>query len=187
MYQKQTGLILAFHGCDLKTQKEVLHSPSNILRASKNEYDWLGNGLYFWENSPERAMRFAREVKKREPEKIKTPAVIGAVIGLGKCLDLLDAENLELVKAAYADVKAIFESAGKPFPQNSDNLLLRPLDCLVIEHLLDGTDFDSVRGLFPEGKPLYTGAGFRDKDHIQICIRNADCIKGYFLPRKTIG
>ncbi len=184
MYQKQSGLILAFHGCDAKVQKEVLNSSSNLLRHSKNEYDWLGNGIYFWENSPERALRFAREVKKREPGKIQTPAVIGGVINLGKCLDLLNSENLQLVKEAYEDVKRIFESAGKPFPQNTKDLLLRPLDCLVIEHLLEGTDFDSVRGLFPEGNELYTGAGFRIKDHIQICIRNTDCIKGYFLPRK---
>lgn len=44
--------------------------------------------------------------------------------------------------------------------------------------------FDSVRGVFFEGTELYPGAGFREKDHIQICIRNPNCIKGYFLPRE---
>ena len=44
--------------------------------------------------------------------------------------------------------------------------------------------FDSVRGVFWEGKELYKNAGFREKDHIQICIRNPNCIKGYFLPRE---
>ena len=33
-------------------------------------------------------------------------------------------------------------------------------------------------------KCLYDGAGFLDKTHIQICIRNPNCIKGYFIPRK---
>ncbi len=37
--------------------------------------------------------------------------------------------------------------------------------------------------MFPEGNPLYDGAGFRDKNHIQICIRNQNCIKAIFDPR----
>jgi hypothetical protein len=43
--------------------------------------------------------------------------------------------------------------------------------------------FDSVRGVFWEGKPLYPNAGFAEKNHIQICVCNPNCIKGYFLPR----
>lgn len=34
--------------------------------------------------------------------------------------------------------------------------------------------------MFTEGKPLYPGAGFHEKSHIQICVRNPNCIKGYF-------
>ena len=37
---------------------------------------------------------------------------------------------------------------------------------------------------FWEGDELYPNAGFREKDHIQICVRNPNCIKGYFLPRE---
>jgi hypothetical protein len=40
--------------------------------------------------------------------------------------------------------------------------------------------FDSVGGVFVEGKELYPSAGFREKNHIQLCIRNPNCIKGYF-------
>jgi len=43
---------------------------------------------------------------------------------------------------------------------------------------------DSVHGIFNEGEELYPNAGFREKDHIQICVRNPNCIKGFFLPRK---
>jgi hypothetical protein len=42
---------------------------------------------------------------------------------------------------------------------------------------------NSVRGVFFEGPDLYLNSGFKEKDHIQICIRNPNCIKGYFLPR----
>lgn len=72
-----------------------------------------------------------------------------------------------------------------------NDLLLRNLDCAVIEllHSINQDNnlhnFDSVKGMFTEGSELYPNAGFRTKDHIQLCIRNLNCIKGYFHPRKT--
>jgi hypothetical protein len=44
--------------------------------------------------------------------------------------------------------------------------------------------FDSVRGAFTEGGPAFEGAGLHAKTHIQLCIRNMNCIRGFFLPRK---
>lgn len=41
-----------------------------------------------------------------------------------------------------------------------------------------------MKGVFWEGVELYPDAGFREKNHIQICVRNPNCIKGFFLPRK---
>lgn len=85
--------------------------------------------------------------------------------------------------------KSGIKLANKPIGENKD-LLLRDLDCAVIEtfHSLRHPDsdlkaFDSVRGVFWEGNEIYPNAGFKEKNHIQICIRNKNCIKGYFLPR----
>jgi len=47
--------------------------------------------------------------------------------------------------------------------------------------------YDSVRGVFVEGNELYPTAGFRDKNHIQIAIKNPECIKGFFLPIAKIA
>lgn len=44
--------------------------------------------------------------------------------------------------------------------------------------------YDSVRSVFWEGDELYPGAGFKEKNHIQIYVRNPNCIKGSFLPRE---
>jgi len=38
--------------------------------------------------------------------------------------------------------------------------------------------------MFPEGKELYKGAGFREKNHIQLCVVNPNCIMGYFEPNQ---
>ncbi|MGJ1195648.1 hypothetical protein ACR78J_05020 [Sphingobacterium spiritivorum] len=98
--------------------------------------------------------------------------------------------------------------AGKDLPKNKNltndkyqDLILRELDCAVIEYLHQKIDeqinvdvsskdfselkhFDTSRGVFTEGGPAFEGAGIQTKNHIQICIRNLNCIKGFFIPRK---
>lgn len=191
------GLVLGYHGCDQSVVEKVV-SGKDGLRASMNSYDWLGHGIYFWDNSPSRAAEFANFLKNnssRSKYPIKNPAVLGAIISLENCLDLLDYANLKILRISYEVLKASHKSSKRPISQNrnvGDNrdLLLRELDCDVIETLHKITSlanlppFDSVRGVFWEGPELYPNAGFREKDHIQLCIRNPNCIKGYFLPRE---
>ncbi|UCS95033.1 hypothetical protein KZP23_08495 [Echinicola marina] len=197
MYSTRTGLVLGFHGCDKSVVDKVLNGHQS-LRVSNNKYDWLGNGVYFWENSPSRALEYATHLKNnpgKAVNPIKEPAVIGAVLNLGYCLDLLDYQNLKLLKLGHQILVESYNASGYNIPKNKvigdlRELLLRELDCAVIETLHKVRkekklqQFDSVRGVFWEGEELYPNAGFREKDHIQICIRNPNCIKGYFLPKE---
>jgi hypothetical protein len=147
--------------------------------------------MYFWENSPHRAERFAID------RAIANPLVVGAALNLGYCLDLTDSESLAYLSSSYLALRDTLAIAGKPLPVNrcvgpsaADDLLLRDLDCAVINFLhsqrkSSGRNaFDSVRGVFWEGRDLYPGAGFKDKNHVQLCIRNPNCIKGFFWPRR---
>ena len=195
MYSTRTGLILGFHGCDLSIAEDIV-SNKTYLKGSENSYDWLGHGIYFWENSPLRAMEYAMHLSKTphiSKNPIKKPAVIGAVLNLGFCLDLVEYENTSLLKLAYSFLEETLKNIGKPLPENkatntSNELLIRELDCAVINSLFhirrlaDKRPFDSVRGVFLEGNEVYPNAGFKEKTHTQICIVNPNCIKGYFLP-----
>ena len=194
MYTSRTGLVLGFHGTDQSIVTSVLNGERD-LKASENSYDWLGNGIYFWDNSPSRALEWAETLSKRPKSKIKKPAVIGAIIDLGYCLDLLDYQNISLLIEGYSILQTTFNTSKSNFPLNrgnSEDLLHRELGCAVIETLHQSIQnrtaksFDSVRGVFWEGKNIYDTAGFREKNHIQICVRNRDCIKGYFLPLSRI-
>jgi len=70
---------------------------------------------------------------------------------------------------------------------------MRHRDCIVIQyiHALQEESecplFDSVKGLFQEGPNVYPGAGFKKKTHVQICVRNRSCIKGYFRPIEEVS
>jgi len=79
-------IILGYHGCDRSVADKVFQEGSQ-LEVSRNSYDWLGEGIYFWEYGPQRALEWAEKNSK-----INHPAVVGAVIHLGDCFDLLDRE-----------------------------------------------------------------------------------------------
>lgn len=116
-----------------------------------------------------------------------------------------------MVKSYYKNLKDDYLELGLPLPANKNikedkhtDLLLRELDCTVLQYMharileqyqndmldkghSDFQLFDSTRGVFTEGGPAYAGAGIFDKSHIQICIRNPNCIKGFFMPRKKVN
>jgi hypothetical protein len=107
MYASLPNFILGFHGCDQSVADDVINGKTTLV-ASQNDYDWLGHGIYFWENNPSRALEYA-QVLRNNPERnnksvVKEPAVLGVIIDLG----------------------------------------------------------------------------FKEKNHIQICIKNPNCIKGFF-------
>lgn len=196
MYSTLPSFTLGFHGCDESVVNKMIRG-RDCMRPSTNSYDWLGHGIYFWENDPERALAYAtmlRDSPQRGKSIVTKPAVLGAVIDLGHCLNLMEAESLGLVRSAYGFLQDLVTTTdgdmptNKPAPDGGNDLLLRHLDCAVIELCHEQNSerpFDTVRGLFFEGDDLYPNAGFKAKNHIQVCVRNHNCIKGFFLPRES--
>jgi len=190
---RASAFVLGYHGCDKAVGERALANQEHI-RPSDNEYDWLGTGIYFWENSARRALEWANSAKanpKFTRTKITNPFVVGAIIDLGNCLDLLEAESIRAVKRGYSEFKETYDGLGIPMPRNKktgDEVRIRALDCAVINyvHLMREQEgepaFDSVRAAFIEGLPLYENAGFHEETHIQICIRKPEQIVGYFRP-----
>ena len=186
MYSKLPNLVLGFHGCNEETFKMVIKQ-RNHLKPSENDYDWLGHGIYFWENSYERAYDWAK-AKYHEHAK-----VIGAILDLGYCLNMTDYKSSEILKTGFELLKTFHDLSGKELPQNckgrsKTDVLLRNLDCAVIQQIHEYNkrkgfeEYDSIRGVFTEGGEVYPGAAFVEKTHTQICIVNPNCIKGYFEP-----
>ena len=122
MYSRRTGLTLGFHGCDRSIRDAVVSKKGVVLEPSENDYDWLGNGVYFWENNYDRALKYAIDLMKN-PRKgknpIKNPSVIGAVIDLGHCLDLLDSEYLDLLKTGNGLLTVFRNKHGLEIPQTN--------------------------------------------------------------------
>lgn len=200
--------MIGFHGCDQSVRDSLVSNPNKVEKSQK-AYDWLGNGFYIWENNTARALKWAED--KRDRGEINNPCVVGVVYQLDYCLDLTDSEFIDLIAKYFDLMKTHLSIAGKEIPKNKDfskdeyhDRIIRELDCAVIEFLFNKIEeqrqedintkgftelrhFDTVRGIFTEGGPAFEGAGIQNKNHIQVSIRNLNCIKGFFIPRERIS
>ncbi|MGH6619649.1 MAG: hypothetical protein ACREF6_08905 [Alphaproteobacteria bacterium] len=190
MHRLSASFVLGYHGCDAAVAGQLLNG--HEFKSSNNDYDWLGHGVYFWEANPARGLEFAKEAQAKDPESVKAPAVVGAVIDLGLCLDLTTSAGIQIVRDTYQNLVKITEEAKSPLPRNSGDSLRRNLDCAVVNLVHEVRteaalpSIDTVRTVFVEGQPIYDGSGFFIKSHIQICVRNPECIKGVFRMRNSM-
>lgn len=162
------------------------------MLPSEKSYDWLGKGIYFWENDPQRAREWA-ENKVRSGD-YENPFVVGALLDLGNCLDLTQRENHEFLRVAHNGLVEDSAKSGYPLPENRDargdgnaDKLLRFLDCAVINDLhtmIQDGSFETVRGMFVEGEDVYPGARFKNRTHTQIAVVDPSCIRAVFLARQ---
>lgn len=184
--------VIGYHGTDAATANRLLAGAA--FAPSANDYDWLGEGVYFWEYAPDRAWRFAVEMlARRRASGRRTrarPAVVGAVIQLGSCFDLLDTRFTSELPESFRAWQGLMSSLGKTPLRNTGldrDLKLRRLDCAVLDfHFLmrerRGTRYDTVRGAFVEGEPAFPGSMIHRLTHVQVAVRNPVCILGVFRP-----
>jgi hypothetical protein len=181
--------VIGFHSCDREVGLRMV-SGKDHLRPSDNPWDWLGPGIYFWEDNPYRALSYAEDCalyKQKFNGNIKDPLVIGAIIELGNCLNLIEPNSINIIKEAYSILKSKAELAGSPLPVNKGPN--RSLDCAVIKYLHDYNKqdnlrpYDTIRSPFHEGEAIYDQANFTAGLHIEICVINPSKITGYFLPQ----
>ena len=175
------------YGRDFRAVAERLLK-GHRFTPSQNDYDWLGQGIYFWEYGFDRAMQFARDQKKRG--KVKKPAVVGALLQLGRCFDLMDTWFTRKLARGYEPWAAAMKAQKTKLPTNDGvtrDKLLRRLDCAVINWYLAGAaeaglQYESVRCGFVEGTPVYEGTQIHQQSHVQIAVRNPRCVIGVFRP-----
>ena len=176
--------VIGFHGTR-KTIAESIVLGKTQFAPSQNSGDWLGNGVYFWEYAPQQAWAWA---KARYPD--EEVAVLGAMIRLGSCFDLLDPTNVAALESFHSQMVADCEQNNiEPPPQNWRSN--KHTDCAVFEYaygasLASDNKIDTCRAVFvpsvgsKRARPWKSSGIFRDA-HIQLCVRNVSCIQGIWL------
>lgn len=169
--------ICGYHGTSKTRAMNILE---NGFRASDNDYDWLGTGIYFFQDAPLRAKQWATQ---QHP---KNPAVIRSSIRLENCIDLLDIGWHPSLKQVYNSFVTQYKSTKRPLPtQNPDRSKAHKLDCAFFNfasELISLTgDVYSVRAAFMEGDRLFPNSAIFDLAHIQIVVKNSAVINASVL------
>lgn len=193
--------LIVYHGCDITTRDDLVSGRLKHLDHSNNQYDWLGHGAYFFEGDVERALMFA-QASHRNPGKrytakpIATPAAVGAVLQVRHWLDMTTQAGIKEFSLAYQAMAAGLQASGMAIPVNrpaSDSdidIIYRALDNAVFTWLHQArasetpprSSFQAVRAAFHQGQKVAPTSGFHASTHIQIAVRDNNCIVGWFLP-----
>lgn len=183
--------VIGYHGTRLSVARGIV-TRRRGFEPSRNRDDWLGQGVYFWEYAPYQAEEWARRRKKLL--KWKEPvAVLGSMIRLGYCLDLLDPHNVRIVKSMAQNYREAELIAGRGLPENMNHH--KYLDCAVFEYVYEairdarsGSPVDTARAVYvptDSGKRIWKRSWISEGAHIQICVRNSASILGTWLHSHT--
>jgi hypothetical protein len=170
-YHDYHRTIVAFHGTTQAVADRLVDG--GPFTSSINKDDWLGSGIYFWEYAPKQAWWWAKTFKKKAE-----PAVVGAMIRLGNCFDLLDPANVQSIKRLHDVMIDTWKTAGVEAPGNFRHR--RNLECAVFNHYYDesaveGKPIDSARAVHvptDKSKRIWKGSWICEEAHIQVCVRN---------------
>lgn len=184
--------IQGYHGTTRDTA-EKLASGEFSFKDSTNEGDWLGRGVYFFQDAPGRAARWARLITPGHPI-----GVVQAEIELTDCLDLLDHWWFDALRATYgafsrtgaaSSQEELFVQAGQARLPSTGKLFANFRDRDFIDYYVErsavmgGPEFNSVRSPFLWGFGLFRESFVFSRSHIQIAVRNPSMISN---PKLTL-
>lgn len=177
--------VIGYHGTSRSVAEQIVLG-KQPFGFSRNDDDWLGNGVYFWEHAPQQALSWAisrSELKRWDEE----PVVLGAMIRLGHCFDLLDPANIKEIERFHTEYVDAAQAANVRVRENANSH--KYLDCTVFEFGYaaiegDGRKVDTARAVYVptgEDKRVWKRSWIYREAHIQICVRNPKCILGVWL------
>jgi hypothetical protein len=109
--------VTGFHACSREFAEALRRGERSLhdWTPSRNPYDWLGDGIYFWEGSAIRARYWATEMVSGEAD------VVQAEIDLGLCLDLMNTEYLDVLRETYDSLVELYREQRWKLPTNRES------------------------------------------------------------------
>jgi GNAT superfamily N-acetyltransferase len=164
-------VIDAYHGTTTAAATKVIAGERFVL--SRNNYDWLGDGIYFWQDAPRRALDWARSIHGADA------AVIAARVELADCIDLLDVGWSTFLAEAHDLMIETYRRTGIPTPAQRGGA--HRLDRAVLNYAVEvlearGMRVRTIRAAFNEGAPAYPGSDLFQLSHVQVAVRDQELV-----------
>jgi len=175
------SLVFGYHGTSLAAAQSI---QANGFELSRQPYDWLGDGVYFFQDAPNRAWNWAIQ---RFPE---SPAVVVSQIRLENCVDLLDVDWVDALNIIHNNLRQRFLQEGRKLPKQkagAHNLDREVFNLLVQVAARQGTLLKVIRGVFQEGVPVYPESALFNLSHVQIAVRDTLLIEKTWIIQSKEG
>ena len=176
-----------YHGTTQHRAEQIL---SHGFRLSTNPWEWLGDGVYFWQDAPTRAVVWSEEWSKRSVAGTGSLAVLRCRLRLEDCLDLLDVNFNELIRELSEEfLQRLQAEPDAPKLVNYRTGAKRgrhELDAAFFNHLVGrlakkGLTVGCLRAAISEGEPILPDSPICYRSHVQICIRDLNLIEAIEL------
>lgn len=164
-------IVIGYHGTCREYSRKIL---SDGFELSRNEYDWLGDGIYFFQDAPNHAMEWAKKVHG------KKSVVLATEINLAECMDLIDLPWANFLADIHDNFLYTLKENSIQIPRqtNGAHRLDRSVINFAIKTLEESSiKISSVRAAFLEGNPVYPNSALFEKSHIQIAVREQSIIQ----------
>jgi hypothetical protein len=171
--------LVGYHGTNIESARQILQTG---FTPSRNKYDWLGKGVYFWQDAPYRAWHWAGEYCKN---KGGDPAVIRSLVKIRRdeFMDLLDySQHPNWANRLGRTHEYLQQRTRSVLPPNKRAIGYHALDRLVVDTLIEdilkpvNINILAVRACFQEGEEIYQGSAIYNKSHIQVAVRDTSSI-----------
>ena len=160
---KCTYKIVGFHGTTKGSAKSILQFKKFII--SKDDEEWLGPGVYFFEDDIKQAYYYCVRAKKINDWSILKSDIYAEVV-----IDLVDTETREYFERILNKIK-------HRYLKRADGRPRKLMNSVTLNIMYEANPYDVVRGIFQ-----VPSTGYLSRTNLmclqkQICVRNLDCIK----------
>jgi hypothetical protein len=171
-------LVYGYHGTSRESAMSILGTAFEM--CNRND-DWLGKGVYFWQDAPLHANWWAREYKRYDD-----PVVLCSEIYFNPdfCIDLLDSTKDSLIVSI---LRSSSEQVNRSILRKRMEERQRGLQdysgswfSAIDKHTIDfatqsvgeirGRPVKAVRSIFQDGEKIHSTSRLYDMSHVQLVV-----------------
>ncbi|MEJ6952082.1 hypothetical protein [Natronospora cellulosivora (SeqCode)] len=152
---------ICYHGHTQKIINNILKK--RTFNSSKKEWEWLGDGVYFFEKYYSHARNWCEKARR-----YNNWSIIKVNIKTIKMLDMIDPDNFDELKKFTSKIRDRYRELGGIRKVNTK---------LIFNMAYSKEKYDAVRHAFSVGKHKECIDPTKmEKMEIQVCVRNQECI-----------
>lgn len=154
---------LGFHGTKQDLGKIIL--TTRQFKFSRDDEEWLGPGIYFFEDDIKQAENFCAKARK-----YNTWMIIKSDIEADIIIDLIKKDDFDEFEKIAHKIKDRCKKRKDGKPRTLMNNV-------ILNVMYEAKPYDLVRAVFPVPKTNCADRTNVSPHQIQLCIRNHNCIK----------